>query len=31
MFSSIKRGRNFVTQIDKREARGTIFSKAIFI
>ena len=31
MFSSIKGRRNFVTQIDEREARGTIFSKAILI
>ena len=31
MFSSIKSRRNFITQIDKREARGTIFPKAILI
>ena len=31
MFSSIKSRRNFFTQIDKCEARGTIFPKAILI
>ena len=31
MFSSIKSRRNFITQIDKCEARGTIFPKAILI
>ena len=31
MFSSIKSRRHFITQIDKREVRGPIFSKAIVI
>ena len=31
MFSSIKSRGNFITQVDKREARGTIFPKAILI
>ena len=31
MFSSIKGRRNFITQIDKRETRRTIFPKAILI
>ena len=31
MFTSNKSRRNVITQIDKREARGTIFAKAILI